>query len=95
MLGFSLSGFTYPASNMLPAVQALCYLEPLRHYYLIYVNEALMGAPTINSLTPALALCGFMLLSITTAPRLHKALRRAEIHPHESMETVGGDPGRA
>ena len=31
MLGFSLSGFTYPASNMLPAVQALCYLEPLRH----------------------------------------------------------------
>lgn len=74
MLGFSLSGFTYPASNMLPAVQALCYLEPLRHYYLIYVNEALMGAPTINSLTPALALCGFMLLSITTAPRLHKAL---------------------
>ncbi len=74
MLGFSLSGFTYPVMNMLPPVQALSYLEPLRHYYLIYVNEALMCAPTINSLTPALSLCAFMLLSLAIAPRLHKAL---------------------
>lgn len=74
MLGFSLSGFTYPLMNMLPPVQALSYLEPLRHYYLIYVNEALMCAPTINSLAPALSLCAFMLLSLAIAPRLHKAL---------------------
>ncbi len=74
MLGFSLSGFTYPVMNMLPPVQALSYLEPLRHYYLIYVNEALMCAPTINSLVPALSLCAFMLLSLAIAPRLHKAL---------------------
>ena len=74
MLGFSLSGFTYPVMNMLPPVQALSYLEPLRHYYLIYVNEALMGAPVQNSLTPAFALCGFMLLSLCVAPRLHHAL---------------------
>lgn len=74
MLGFSLSGFTYPVMNMLPPVQALSYLEPLRHYYLIYVNEALMCAPTINSLAPALSLCAFMLLSLAIAPRLHKAL---------------------
>ena len=74
MLGFSLSGFTYPVMNMLPPVQALSYLEPLRHYYLIYVNEALMGAPAQNSLVPAFSLCAFMLLSLCVAPRLHRAL---------------------
>ena len=74
MLGFSLSGFTYPVMSMIPPVQALSNLEPLRHYYLIYVNEALMGAPVQNSLTPAFALCGFMLLSLCVAPRLHHAL---------------------
>lgn len=74
MLGFSLSGFTYPVMSMLPAVQALANLEPLRHYYLIYVNEALMGAPVQNSMIPALSLCAFMLLSLLVAPRLHKAL---------------------
>ncbi|MBR1878864.1 MAG: ABC transporter permease [Paludibacteraceae bacterium] len=74
MLGFSLSGFTYPVMNMLPAVQALSYLEPLRHYYLIYVNEALMGAPVENSLVPAFSLCAFMVASLMVAPRLHRAL---------------------
>ena len=74
MLGFSLSGFTYPVMNMLPPVQALSNLEPLRHYYRIYVNEAQMGAPVMNSLVPAFALCGFLLLSLCVAPRLYRAL---------------------
>lgn len=74
MLGFSLSGFTYPQMAMLPPVKALSYLEPLRHYYLIYVNEALMAAPAINSLPNALALTLFMLAALCVAPRLHRAL---------------------
>ena len=74
MLGFSLSGFTYPQMAMLPPVKALSYLEPLRHYYLIYVNEALMAAPVENSLPNALALTAFMLASLCVAPRLHRAL---------------------
>lgn len=74
MLGFSLSGFTYPQMAMLPPVKALSYLEPLRHYYLIYVNEALMAAPVENSLPNALALTLFMLAAICVAPRLHRAL---------------------
>ena len=74
MLGFSLSGFTYPQMAMLPPVKALSYLEPLRHYYLIYVNEALMAAPAINSLPNALALTAFMLAALCVAPRLHRAL---------------------
>lgn len=74
MLGFSLSGFTYPQMAMLPPVKALSYLEPLRHYYLIYVNEALMAAPAINSLPYALALTLFILAALCVAPRLHRAL---------------------
>ena len=74
MLGFSLSGFTYPQMNMLPPVRALSCLEPLRHYYLIYVNEALMAAPVQNSLPSAFALTAFMLASLLVAPRLHDAL---------------------
>ncbi|MBQ3717054.1 MAG: ABC transporter permease [Paludibacteraceae bacterium] len=74
MLGFSLSGFTYPQMAMLPPVKALSYLEPLRHYYLIYVNEALMAAPVENSLPNALALTLFMLAALCVAQRLHRAL---------------------
>ena len=74
MLGFSLSGFTYPQMAMLPPVKALSYMEPLRHYYLIYVNEALMAAPVENSLPNMLALTLFMVASLCVAPRLHRAL---------------------
>lgn len=74
MLGFSLSGFTYPQMAMLPPVKALSYMEPLRHYYLIYVNEALMAAPVENSIPNMLALTVFMLASLCVAPRLHRAL---------------------
>lgn len=75
MLGFSLSGFTYPNMAMLPMVKALSNLEPLRHYYLIYVNEALMGAPAINSMPHALALVAFIVPALCVAPRLHRALK--------------------
>jgi len=74
MLGFSLSGFTYPNMAMLTPVRALSYLEPLRHYYLIYVNEALMGAPSINSLPYALSLMAFVLVALIFSPRLKKVL---------------------
>lgn len=74
MLGFSLSGFTYPVMNMLPPFQALANLEPLRHYYLIYVNEALMAAPAINSLPHMLALCAFFVPALLVSRRLYRAL---------------------
>ena len=74
MLGFSLSGFTYPQMSMLAPVKALSYMEPLRHYYLIYVNEALMAAPVENSIPHMLAFTAFMLASLFVAPRLCNAL---------------------
>ena len=74
MLGFSLSGFTYPVMNMLPPFQALSWLIPLRHYYKIYVNEALMAGPVENTLIPMLCLTAFFLFALIVSPRLHDAL---------------------
>ena len=74
MLGFSLSGFTYPVMNMLPAFQAVTWLMPLRHYYLIYVNEALMNGSQMNTLIPALCLTAFFLPAILVSRRLNDAL---------------------
>ena len=45
ILSFSLAGFTYPVTDMHPVLQALSVWFPLRHYYLIYVNQALDGFP--------------------------------------------------
>ena len=74
MLGFSLSGFTYPVMNMLPAFQALTWLMPLRHYYKIYVNEALMNGPQLNTLVPMLCLTAFFVPALLVSHRLHDAL---------------------
>jgi len=74
MLGFSLSGFTYPVMNMLPPFQALTWLIPLRHYYKIYVNEALMAGPIVNTIVPMLCLTAFFLFALIASPRLHDAL---------------------
>ena len=74
MLGFSLSGFTYPVMNMLPVFQAWTWLIPLRHYYLIYVNEALMAGSIMNTFIPAACLMAFFPLALLVSPRLHNAL---------------------
>lgn len=74
MLGFSLSGFTYPVMNMLPAIQAWTYLVPLRYFYRIYVNEALMAAPVINSIPLCLGLCAFFIMPLIVSPRLYRAM---------------------
>lgn len=43
MLSFTMSGFSYPVTSMVPFMQSFSYLFPLRHYYLTYVDIALYG----------------------------------------------------
>lgn len=65
VLGFSLAGFTFPVEAMPPYIQGLAAAFPLRHYYEIYVQEAIfargfgawsgdMGAMMIFLLLPAI-----------------------------------------
>lgn len=74
MLAFSVVGLSYPVSNMHPAVQACANLFPLRHYFLIYVDQALNGRDWAYSWLQYLALAGFLLLLLPIGGRLKKAL---------------------
>ncbi len=71
---FSISGFSFPVFAMHPTLQALSNLFPLRHYFLIYVDQALNGYPMAYSLVNYLALLVFMLLPFLVAHRLKGAL---------------------
>ena len=45
VLSFSMCGLSFPAMAMHPVLQGLANLFPLRHYFLIYVDQALNGYP--------------------------------------------------
>lgn len=74
VVSFSISGFTFPAMAMNPALQALNNLFPLRHYFLIYTNEALNGSPIICIWTAYVALLCFALLPLPFVGRLKRVL---------------------
>jgi ABC-2 type transport system permease protein len=72
--GFSLSGFTYPVSAMDPPLHTICLLFPLRHYYMIYVNEAIFGGGFAQSAPYLVGLLCFIILPFTVLMRLRSAL---------------------
>lgn len=74
VLSFSMCGLSFPLMGMHPTLQALANLFPLRHYFLIYVDQALNGYPMIYSWTNYVALLLFMLLPFLIAHRLKGAL---------------------
>lgn len=74
VVSISISGFSYPVMAMHPTLQALSNLFPLRHYFLIYVNQALNGYSIFYAWTNYLALLLFILLPLLMARRLRNAL---------------------
>ena len=74
MLSFSISGMSIPVSTMSPAVQALSHIFPLRYYYQIGINQALIGAPWVEAMPLYLGLLAFLLLPLVTLPRLRHYL---------------------
>ncbi len=46
MLSFSISGMSIPVSSMIAPMQTLAYIFPLRYYFRIGINQALIGAPS-------------------------------------------------
>ncbi len=73
ILSFSLAGFSYPVTAMDPILQSLAFLFPLRHYYLIYVNQALYGFPIHYVWTSVAALLGFTFLPLLVMHRYKAA----------------------
>lgn len=74
VLSFSMCGLSFPVMGMHPVLQALANLFPLRHYFLIYVDQALNGYPMIYSWVNYVALLIFMMLPFFVAHRLKEAL---------------------
>lgn len=74
VLSISISGFSFPVLAMPKLVQAVSVLFPLRHYFLIYVNQALNGYSMHYAASNYLALLGFTLLPLVVLPRLKYAL---------------------
>ncbi len=70
MLSFSISGFTFPVEEMHHILQVWSKCFPLRHYFLLYVNNALNGRAFCYAWGSYAALVIFMLLPLLTAKRL-------------------------
>lgn len=74
VVSFSISGFSFPVMAMDPTLQAVAWLFPLRHYFLIYVNHALNGYSAMHVWPHYLALILFCLLPLFLLGRLKKEL---------------------
>lgn len=73
ILSFSLAGFTFPVPAMHESLQVLSWAFPLRHYYLIYVNQALDGYSVLYVWRSVVALLVFLLLPLTVLRRYRAA----------------------
>lgn len=81
ILSFSLAGFTFPVTDMHPVLQGLSVWFPLRHYYLIYVNQALDGFP-LREVWPSVCwLVAFCLSPLLVGYRYRKAFLKFEYLP--------------
>lgn len=82
MLSFSLSGFTFPVEGMPGPIQVFSWCFPLRHYFRLYVSEALMGNPTVDSMV----FIGCQLLFILPQYLVHKRLKNAFIYQNYPLK---------
>ena len=74
ILGISYSGFTFPVEQMPIAVQAMAQFFPMHHFFKIYQNGALNGAPIDYYWVSYLILLLFILLPFLVIIRLKKAM---------------------
>lgn len=81
VVSFSISGLSFPVMAMSPILQAVAWLFPLRHYYLLYVNQALHGYSIFYAWPSVVALLCFLLLPIVTLPLYRHAVRFAKYRP--------------
>ena len=74
MLAFSLVGFSFHVLGMPPALQALAELFPLRHYYMIYVDQALNSRNFAYSLSEYCWFFVYLILPFLISKNLKSAL---------------------
>jgi ABC-2 type transport system permease protein len=75
VISISIAGFSFPVFAMHPVLQWASNLFPLRHYFLIYVDQALNGYPVYYSRIQYGALAAFLLSPLPLVLRLKHALK--------------------
>lgn len=76
IIAISITGFSFPVPAMYAPFRLLTNIFPLRHYFLIYADQALNGIPLYYSRMHYMALLLFAVASLPLLPRLKKALQR-------------------
>lgn len=73
LLGFTFAGFTFPIEQMVNNIQIFSFLFPIRYYFKIYANQALLGTPIHYSVVYFIALLAFLALPFFVFMRLKNA----------------------
>ncbi len=76
ILAFSLAAFSFPVQSMYGAIGIFSYILPVRHYFEIYIDQALNGIPLYFSRWQYISLLIFPILSMLALPMLRKSLAR-------------------
>ena len=74
MLSFSLAGSAFPIMAMDGPIQALSWLFPLRHYFMIYQACVFNGFPLLEVWFHFVALCAFALLPWLVSKKIKNAM---------------------
>ena len=74
VLSFSLAGSAFPVMGMDSPIQALSWLFPLRHYYMLYQITVFNGFPLIDAWFHLVALIGFTLLPWFVVRKIKNAM---------------------
>ena len=88
MLSFTMSGFSYPVTNMVPFMQGFSYLFPLRNYYLSYVDIAIFGNGLYQYWPYLCLLLIFVLLGFVGAFLLYREAKR-DNHSSDLETAIG------
>lgn len=73
VLSFSMAGSAFPVMGMDGPLQALAWLFPLRHYYMVYQITVLNDFPLLDAWPHVAALVAFMLMPILVVNKLRNA----------------------
>lgn len=74
VLSFSIVGSAFPVPSMDAELQALAWLFPLRHYFMVYETSVLNGYPLAGVLPHLLSLAVFILLPIPVLGKIKNAM---------------------
>ena len=74
VLSFSLAGSAFPVMGMDAPIQALTWLFPLRHYYMLYQITVFNGFPLIDAWFHLVALIAFTLLPWFVMSKIKNAM---------------------